>query len=60
MICLISQPLLIASRCDWYRSKGLFKGFKLVLRLLELSKNWWRYDQMKFVTDRPFGLKTKP
>jgi len=50
LICLISQPLLIASRRDWYRSKGLLKGFKLALRLWELLKNWWRYDQMKFVT----------
>jgi len=50
LICLISQPLLIASRHDWYRSKGLLKGFKLALRLWELSKNWWRYDWMKFVT----------
>jgi len=50
LICLISQPLLIASRRDWYQSKGLFKGFKLALRLWESSKNWWRYDWMKFVT----------
>jgi len=50
LICLISWPLLIALRPDWYRYKGLLKGFKLVLRLWELSKNWWRYDQMKFVT----------
>jgi len=58
LICLISQPLLITSRRDWYRSKGLLKGFKLVLRPWELSKNWWRYDQMKFVTvgrGRPEG-----
>jgi len=51
LICLISRPLLIASRCDWYRSKGLLKGFKLALRPWESSNNWWRYDQMKFVTD---------
>jgi len=50
MICLISWPLLIASRRDWYRSKGLLKGFKLVLRPWESSKNWRRYDQMKFIT----------
>jgi len=50
LICLISRPLLIASRCDWYLSKGLLKGFKLALRSWESSKNWWRYDQMKFVT----------
>jgi len=50
LICLISWPLLITSRRDWYRSKGLFKGFKLALRPWELSKNWWRYDRMKFVT----------
>jgi len=49
LICLISRPLLIASRRDWYRSKGFLKGFKLVLRPWESSKNWWRYDQMKFV-----------
>jgi len=51
LICLISRPLLIALRCDWYRLKGLFKGFKLVLRPWESLKNWWRYDQMKFVTN---------
>jgi len=50
LICLISRPLLIALRCDWYQSEGLLKGFKLALRPWELSKNWWRYDQMKFVT----------
>jgi len=50
LICLISQSLLIASKRDWYRSKGFFKGFKLVLRPWESSKNWWRYGQMKFVT----------
>jgi len=41
---------LIASRRDWYRSKGLLKGFKLALRPWESSKIWWRYDRMKFVT----------
>ena len=51
LICLISQPLLIALRHDWYRLKGLSKGFELALRPWESSKNWWRYDQMKFVTD---------
>jgi len=50
LICLISRPLLIASGRDWYRSKGLPKGFKLALRPWESSKNWWRYGQMKFVT----------
>jgi len=50
LICLISQPLLIALKHDWYQSKGLLKGFKLALRLWESLKNWWRYDQMKFVT----------
>jgi len=50
LICLISRPLLIASRRDWYRSKGLLKGFKLALRPWESSKNWWRYGRMKFVT----------
>jgi len=30
--------------------KGLSKGFELALRLWESLKNWWRYDQMKFVT----------
>jgi len=49
LICLISRPLLIASRRDWYRSKGLLKGFKLALRPWESSKNWWRYGRMKFV-----------
>jgi len=52
LICLISQPLLIASRRDWYQSKGLLKGFKLALRPWESLKNWWRYGQMKFVTVR--------
>jgi len=50
LICLISRPILIASRRDWYLSKGLLKGFKLALRPWESSKNWWRYGQMKFVT----------
>ena len=50
MICLISRLLLIASRRDWYQLKGLLKGFKLALIPWESSKNWWRYDQMKFVT----------
>jgi len=50
LICLISRPLLIALRHDWYRLKGLLKGFKLALRQWESLKNWWRYDQMKFVT----------
>ena len=50
LICLISQPLLIALRCDWYWSKGVFKGFWVSLRLWELLKIWWRYGQMKFVT----------
>jgi len=51
LICLISRPLLIASRRDWYRSKGLLKGFKLALRPWESLKNWWRYGWMKFVTE---------
>ena len=50
LICLISRPILVASRRDWYRSKGLLKGFKLALRPWESSKNWWRYGRMKFVT----------
>jgi len=50
LICLISRPLLIASKCDWYQSKGLLKGFKLAIRPWESSKNWWRYGRMKFVT----------
>jgi len=50
LICLISRLLLIASRRDWYQLKGLLKGFKLALIPWESSKNWWRYDQMKFVT----------
>ena len=50
LICLISRPILIALRRDWYRSKGLLKGFKLALRPWESSKNWWRYGRMKFVT----------
>ena len=55
MICLISRPLLIALRHDWYLLKGLLKGFKLALRPWELSKNWWRYDRIKFVTISPCG-----
>ena len=27
LICLISWPILIALRRDWYLSKGFFKGF---------------------------------
>jgi len=50
LICLISRLLLISLRCNWYWSKGLFKGFWVPLRLWELSKIWWRYGQMKFVT----------
>jgi len=50
LICLISQPLLIASRRDWYWSKGLFKGFWVPLKLWESLKNWWIYGWMKFVT----------
>ena len=50
LICLISWPLLISSRHDWYQSKGLFKGFWVPLRLYESLKNWQRYGQMKFVT----------
>jgi len=59
LICLISWPILIASRRDWYRSKGLFKGFKLVLRPWESSKNWWRYGRMKFVTVTTFPSSHK-
>ena len=59
MICLISRPLLIASRRDWHQSKGLLKGFKLALRPWELSKIWWRYDQMKFVTKSKIKEKEK-
>jgi len=50
LICLISQPLLITLRRDYNLSKGLFKGFRVPLRLWELLKNWWRYGWMKFVT----------
>jgi len=50
LIFLISWPILIASRHDWYRSKGLFKGFWEPLKPWELLKNWWRYGRMKFVT----------
>ena len=50
LICLISWPLLIALRHDWYQLKGLFKGFWVPLRLWELLKNWWRYGWMKFTT----------
>jgi len=56
LICLISRPLLIALRRDWYQSKGFFKGFKLALRLWKSSKNWWRYDRMKFVTQTTESL----
>ena len=27
LICLISWPILIALRCNWHQSKGLFEGF---------------------------------
>ena len=54
LICLISWPILIASRRDWYLSKGLFKSFPQPLRLWKLSKNWWRYGWMKFVTLAPW------
>jgi len=59
LICLISWPILIASRRDWYWLKGLLKGFKLDLRPWESSKNWWRYGQMKFVTSfhKPFSMQ---
>ena len=56
MICLISRPLLITLRRDWHRSKGLLKGFKLALRPWESLKNWWRYGQMKFVTDLKYQM----
>jgi len=49
LIYLISWPILIASRCDWYQLKGLFKVFWVLLRPWELLKIWWRYDWMKFV-----------
>ena len=49
MICLIFWPLLITLRRDLHQLKGLLKGFKLDLRPWESSKNWWRYDQMKFI-----------
>jgi len=39
LICLISWPILIAL------------GFLQPLRPWESSKNWWRYGQMKFVTN---------
>jgi len=50
LICLISQPILIASKCDWHILKGIFEGFPQLLRPWELLKNWWRYGWMKFVT----------
>ena len=56
LICLISRPILIASRHDWYRLKGLFKGFPSPLRLWESMKNWWRYGRMKFVIYSTFLL----
>jgi len=56
LICLISRPLLITLRCDWHQSKGLLKGFKLALRPWESLKNWWRYGQMKFVTDLKYQM----
>ena len=58
LICLISWPLLIASRRDWHQLKGLFKGSQEPLRLCELSKNWWRYSWMKFVILPPLYKKT--
>jgi len=61
LICLISWPILIALRRDWYQLKDLFKGFWVLLRPWESLKNWWRYGQMKFVTaiQNPLPLKDK-
>jgi len=56
LICLISQPLLIASIHDWYWLKGIFKGFWVPLRQWESSKNWWRYSWMKFVIQSNFSI----
>jgi len=38
LICLISRPLLIASRRDWYQLKGLLKGFKPVFKTVGIIK----------------------
>ena len=40
LICLISRPLLIASRRDWYRSKGFLRAFRSHWD----RENWWRID----------------
>ena len=37
MICLISRPLLIASRRDWYRSKGLSKGLSVAIETVRID-----------------------
>jgi len=50
LIYLISWPILISLKHNWYWLKGLFKGFWVPLILLESSKNWLRYGQIKFVT----------
>jgi len=60
LICLISQPLFISLRHDWYQLKGLFKGFQVSLRLWESSKNWWRYDQMKFMIPSYIAIDIGP
>jgi len=60
LICLISWPLLIASRYDWYLLKGLFKGFWDPSRLCESLKNWWRYGWMKFVTSSIQEINKNP
>ena len=49
-IYLISWPILISLKHNWYLLKGLFKGFWVPLIPLESSKNWLRYGQIKFVT----------
>jgi len=60
LICLISWPLLIASRYDWYLLKGLFKSFWDPSRLYESLKNWWRYGWMKFVTSSIQEINKNP
>ena len=36
LICLISQPILIASRCDWYRSKRSFQGLSIAIETVRI------------------------
>jgi len=36
LICLISRPILIASRHDWYRSKRSFQGLSVAIETMRI------------------------